>query len=401
MKSMAKTLARILAYIVAGVPAVIGVSFVVRFAFVTSDTEIDGAATAFLFGVVAIGAFAGPAVAIAVSNNGRKQAAIVLWMLAVLAVLANWSHTLGAIAHRGAGTEAATSKAKDDTAADRAALQRIEHQLASSMQFVPATQSAVDAARQAVASAERTRIAECGANNETRRTRCREREADEAAARKALAGVEANKAATDRSSSLDAEATTIRARLAKARPTPSTNALGEAIGRFLQVSAVTAATFQQAFVSAIVELLIAAALALPELLRHPELEPSARAMAANENSERISVIEPPKLRALPKPPVVLQPAVVAANDDSADDGIDPRPVIDFMKVRTKAAKGSRADWAEMYGEFIGWQEEQGDGSERPMTAHQFGAALRYICEKANIRTLTKEGRVYCLDRKVV
>ena len=49
-----------LAYVVAGIPALIGIAFVARYAFVTSDTSTDGAATAFLFGMVAAGAFTGP-----------------------------------------------------------------------------------------------------------------------------------------------------------------------------------------------------------------------------------------------------------------------------------------------------------------------------------------------------
>jgi len=95
-----------LAYIVAGIPALIGIGFVARYAFITSDTPADGVATAFLFGMVAAGAFAGPAIAVAVRNRGRKTAAIIWWALATLAILGNWSHTLSAIAHRGAGRDA-------------------------------------------------------------------------------------------------------------------------------------------------------------------------------------------------------------------------------------------------------------------------------------------------------
>ena len=99
-------LARILAYLLAGIPAAIGAAFVARYAFVTSDTAIDGASNAFLFGMIAAGAFGGPAVAVALASNGRKLAAGIFGVLAVLAMATNWSHTLGAVAHRGAGTEA-------------------------------------------------------------------------------------------------------------------------------------------------------------------------------------------------------------------------------------------------------------------------------------------------------
>lgn len=41
---------------------ILHIGFVARFAFTTSDTPADGFATAFLFGMVAAGAFAGPAI---------------------------------------------------------------------------------------------------------------------------------------------------------------------------------------------------------------------------------------------------------------------------------------------------------------------------------------------------
>jgi hypothetical protein len=69
----------------------IGIAFVARFAYVTSDTPTDGAATAFLFAMVASGAFLGPAIAIAVGNRGHKAAAGFWWLLAALAILANWT----------------------------------------------------------------------------------------------------------------------------------------------------------------------------------------------------------------------------------------------------------------------------------------------------------------------
>jgi hypothetical protein len=56
-----RTVAKVIAYLLAGVPAAIGVAFVARFAFITSDTAIDGAANGFLFGMIATGAFSGPA----------------------------------------------------------------------------------------------------------------------------------------------------------------------------------------------------------------------------------------------------------------------------------------------------------------------------------------------------
>lgn len=68
----------LVAYGLAAIPAAIGVWFVARFAYVTSDTPIDGASNAFLFGMIAVGAYAGPAVALVVASRGRRFAAAVL-----------------------------------------------------------------------------------------------------------------------------------------------------------------------------------------------------------------------------------------------------------------------------------------------------------------------------------
>jgi hypothetical protein len=83
--------------------------------------------------------------------------------------------------------------------------------------FSPATADTVIAAREGVAAAERTRVAECA----KRGPNCRARETDEGAARTALAKAVSDKAATDRAEKLDADAAVVRARLAKAAPVAS------------------------------------------------------------------------------------------------------------------------------------------------------------------------------------
>src|SRR5262249_4660492 len=239
---------------------------VARYAYVTSDTPTDGTAAAFLFAMVAIGAFLGPRISIAVGNRGHKVAAAFWWLLASLAIVANWTHTLGAIAHRGADFEARGAKITADTEADRKTLARLERELGA-LKFAATSAEAVAAAKSAAELAERNHRAECGPNNETRGERCRARELEEQAQRDALATAISTKAGTDRATQLSAKAAELRKSLAAAPPAPTSNALSNALGRVLSTPALTAATIQQGFVSAIVELLIAAVLALPELLR--------------------------------------------------------------------------------------------------------------------------------------
>ncbi len=100
--------------------------------------------------------------------------------------------------------------------------------------------------------------------------------------RDTLTTAENNKAATDQAAQLDAAAAAIRSNLAKTEPAKSTNSLGKCWQVLLPLSAVTAASAQQALVSGIAKLLIAAALALPELLIGTPVP------AARKPEERIS-----------------------------------------------------------------------------------------------------------------
>jgi hypothetical protein len=391
-----KVLGTALANVVAGVPAIIAIAFVARYAYVTSDTPIDGAAAAFLFAMVATGAFLGPRISIAVGNRGHKVAAGFWWLLASLAIIANWTHTLGAIAQRGAGIEARGAKITADTEADRKTLARLERELGA-MKFAATTPEAVTAARSAAELAERNRKAECGPNNETRGERCKARELEEQAKRDALAKAISDKAATDRATQLAAEAAVLRRSLAAAPVAPSGNALSTALGRMLAIPSMTVATIQQGFVSAIVELLIAAVLALPELLRSRRAAEPAEVRQGADLETRASplameVLPPTTLesapRALPKRSVVPEAA-----DEHA---VDPKPVIAFLAEHVPAARGSRADWGEIYGGFREWQARLG---QEAWPATQFGAVLRHICEQANIRVKRQGDRVYCLDRR--
>src|SRR5262245_11113730 len=262
---------RALAYVLFSIPAAIGIWFIADYAFATSD---DGWSAAFQLGLIAATAYAGPALALAVARNGHKVAALLLGILAAGAMLANWSQTLDALANRGAGKEADQAKLSATVKTDRARLERIERERAA-LPNVYATDETVKAAQAAVTAAERIKERECGNGEPKQRgPNCRQRETEEQAKRDALATVLANKATTDKATKLDREIAEISARLAKAPAVKETSA-GKTLGSLLSLSAVSAATFQQQFFSAIVELAIAASFALPELLR-PKHAPADR-----------------------------------------------------------------------------------------------------------------------------
>jgi hypothetical protein len=258
------------------------------------------------------------------------------------------------------------------------------------MTFTPTTMETVDAARAAVAAAERVRSAEC----EERRNRCRERETQEQAKRDALTAILQAKAATDQAAQLDAEAAAIRARLAVAAPVRETNPLGAALGRLLAVSAVTAATWQQAIVSGIVELLIAAALALPELLRQSRPE-------ARQESDAV-----PEVSA---PPQTAEPAQESARRQRVIGGVAlvelPKPaevgsVVEFMLACLPRKRGRDAPVTAIYARYVRWCAEH-QPPLRPLEPATFAEQFKALCERAGVETDRRGRKVYCLDVQLV
>lgn len=384
-------LSRIFAYAFAGIPAAIGVWFVARFAFATSDTAIDGASNAFLFGMLAAGAYAGPAFALAVAANDRKRAGCVLGVLALLAIVANWSHTLAAIAHRGAGIEAERSKAAAALADARAELKRLVVER-DSMTFTRTTAEAVQAARDAVSAAERTRQAECG-NGDLRQRgpNCRLRETEEQQARAALTTAAEAAGQTQRAAQLDVEAAAIRARLAEVPAVKEGDPLGAALGRLLPMDAATASTAQQGLVSAIVELLIAAALALPELLKR-------RASPAQRSETRLQ-----GHTESPVADLVEQVAEVPGTEVAVMES--PRPADEATAGRFMLACMVRAADQEtasgiIYNRYVAWCGVQSPplaALEPTAFARQFAAH----CKRVGIKTRQDGKRVYCVGVALV
>lgn len=382
---------RVLAYVVAGIPAVIGVWFVARFAYVTSDTAIDGASNAFLFGMLAMGAYAGPAIALAVAANDRKRAASVLGLLALLAIVANWSHTLAAIAHRGAGIEADRGKAAAAHADARAELARLIAER-ERMAFTRTTAEAVNAARDAVGAAERTRLAECG-NGDVRQRgpNCRQRETEEQASRAALTAISEAAGQTQRAAQLEAQAAAIRDQLARAPAVKEGDALGAALGRLLQMAPATASTVQQGLVSAIVELLIAAALALPELLKGRVV-----------NTQRADTRLPGRTES---------PAADFCDEVGVEPSADlavvesPRPADEASAGRFMLACMVRAADQEtasglIYSRYAAWCESQSP-TLAPLEPIAFARQFAERCKRAGIRTRRDGMRVYCVGVALV
>jgi hypothetical protein len=161
------------------------------------------------------------------------------------------------------------------------------------------------------------------------------------------------------------------------------------------MSASSAATFQQGFVSAIVELLIAAALALPELFRS-EGRSVAPSGTADENSAMAS--EPLEASAIMKRRPMI--ASVAVNDLPRLTPAAAQSTGLFMLACLERASGGEAAAGAIYARYRRWCEEQ-----TPATAaldpSAFAEQFASRCARAGIRTRQNGNRVYCLDIQLV
>ena len=204
------------------------------------------------------------------------------------------------------------------------------------------------------------------------------RETEEQAKRDALSKVLENKAVADKAAKLDREIAELSGRLAKAPPVKE-NSAGKTLGSLLSLSAVSAATFQQQFFSAIVELAIAASLALPELLR-PQHKPTA---TRREET----------------------PETNAAGPETAEELVTPKPrlvsdqkpalsVADFVEERIKAAKGGKLAFRDVYRDYEATAQRRGETALEP---EQFTASLAKLCEGTSVYARESQGTVYLIN----
>jgi hypothetical protein len=212
------------------------------------------------------------------------------------------------------------------------------------MAFTPTTAEVVTAAREAVASAERLRIAECGAENERRGPSCRKREADEQAKREALSTVTANKATSDRAAELDAKASTIRTRIDTAQAVQSSNPGAAAISRLLRIEVDDAVSLSALLGALALELAGMAAMMRADVHRSGrKTSTTSEPLAEKLNLADEATTATPTLPDVPPLP-------------SADPDADT--VGRFMLACLKRAKGEEAAGGAIYARYQRWCAEQ-------------------------------------------
>jgi hypothetical protein len=126
--------------------------------------------------------------------------------------------------------------------------------------------------------------------------------------------------------------------------------------------------------------------------------PADTKVATTPPSAPVRSVPTPPVRPMPTAPVTTN--VVAMPTKPAKPRIDAKPLITYMARHVPEASGETADWGEMLKGFHAWCAQQ-EPPIAPMDKVSFGLALTAICKNADIRTLERNGRVYCVNRKIV
>jgi hypothetical protein len=254
---------------------VVSVALAARYGYKGADNEVDGLISGIVFGLIALCACLFDAAAVRLWFMRHRIGASAIGVIAAAAIVVTFTNSLGAIASRSDITQAERNRSKADEADSRAELARITRER-DGLAFTPTTDDAVKAARDAVTTAERIRLAECGNGDPKQRgPNCRQRETEEQGKRDGLASVLANKALTERAAQLDADAARLRAMLAKVPKVQNANPLGAVLEQMIGATAVALTAWQQAIVAGVFELCLVGVMVIYELLGHqgPVSEP--------------------------------------------------------------------------------------------------------------------------------
>ena len=372
----------------AGLLCVVSVALAARYGYKGADTEIDGAISAVVFGLIALCACLFDAAAVRLWFMKHHIGAGLIGLIAAAALVVTFTNSLGAIAGRADVTQAERNTAKADEATDRAELRRIMGERAA-LKFTPATDDIVKAARDAVATAERIRLAECG-NGEPRQRgpKCRERETEEQAKRDALAGVLVNKALTEKAAKLDADATRVRAQLAKAHPVQNANPLGATLEQMIGATAAALTAWQQAIVAAVFELCLVGVMVIYELLGNAKQPIQAKGATADDSGRRVA-------------PEAQEAKPAAAPVRRKNAAIPSKPlgsVKSFASERMFPAEGEQVEIKMVMRDYRAWCAKE---NVTPLNVDDFLDEFEKLCRKLGIETTVGDNqRVYCIDVKV-
>jgi hypothetical protein len=363
----------------------VSIALAARYGYRGADTVVDGTISAVVFGAIALCACLFDAAAVRLYFMGHRIGCVVVGIIAAAALVVTFTNSLGAIAGRADATQAARAKVTADTAADRAKLQRLETERGR-LEFKPATDEDVQAARDAVLAAERVRAAEC----DKRGPRCRERETEEQGKRDVLGATLANKALTGQAAKLEAEIAEVRERLSKAQLVQNPNSLGAVLEPIVGATAAALTAWQQAVVAAVFDLCLLGVMVVYELLGHgaPALAPGrsgwwGRWQGATNGNEPAQSLQPAQSER--KAP---QTATKAKKRGS---------VRAFIDECVAPADGERVEMKALLQDYRAWC---GEKNVQPVALVAFLEDIEVVCGKIGVQIVNEADRVFCLGMKI-
>jgi hypothetical protein len=279
-----------------------------------------------LFGVAFVGCH-GPAWVSKAKQRLGWSGALFAAMATAICLSATLWGGLGSNATGAATLNAERVKINEATRTDRAELARLMSERGALI-FVPATDESVQAARDAVTSAENIRKAEC----EDRGSRCRQREADEQTKREALATVLANRAQTEKAAKLDADVATVRARLDQAAPSVESDPQASTFSQLIGVTVATSAALNAFWLSLAFEL--GAMLAM--LIAYSNTVPAAAPVTRTRTIEGVALViqerrpdgaAAAQARHDHRPPHAGPPGARRERYGAGDDLLGPMPLV--------------------------------------------------------------------------
>jgi hypothetical protein len=372
---------------------VVSVALAARYGYKGADTEVDGVISAVVFGLIALCACLFDAAAVRLWFMGHRIGASAIGVIAAAALVVTFTNSLGAIAGRSDITQAERNRTKADEADGRAELARITRER-DGLAFTPTTDDAVKAARDAVATSERIRLAECGNGDPKQRgPNCRQRETEEQGKRDGLASVLTNKALTERAAQLDADAARVRTKLAKAPKVQNANPLGAVLEQMIGATAAALTAWQQAIVAGVFELCLVGVMVIYELLGHQG--PASEARPAKEPAPAPMTVAVGASEARREP---TRPAPVRRPKLPPKPQAPTGSVKTFVHDRLFPAEGERLDMKALTADYRAWCLQKGIGV---LELSRFLDEIEAVCGRAGIAIeVGGDKRVYCLDVKL-
>lgn len=280
---------------------------------------------------------------------------------------------IGTITSGTATLVAGNAKAVSDANRDRVELDRLRTERMT-LQFKPIDAAGVQAARDASDAATRNKEDEC---NSGRGSRCRDREADEMAARQTLVDALANHAATEQAKRLDDQIATLSTRLDGAKAAVVIDPQASAFAQLTGFNVDTAAAVY-AFMFA-VALELAAMFAL--LVAHSRPVEASHIITAS----RLEVASHDPMLPAPEPPSVVA---------------DKASIMRFMLACLSRDQGSHVEARQVYFRFVQWCGEQSPPLA-PLDPVAFAEAFKDLCQRGKIAVRHDGRRAYCDDVRLV